>query len=294
MTDQHQTPAITCAVCGHRDVEEDRTRVCLPCEHRMVAQLDYLTVAVPLLWVIARNEPTPAGELNLHALGLAEHARLDAVHDEHHDQAGSPSIASVLGSWVEAWGGREVFSANAVSCAGWLRRRVRRGCDRLDGIEEFAKELRQLYALARSAIGRDWSGTRYPVPCPNCGGKTLIRLPGADWIECGPCEWLWEEGEYVELAKSTVRTAVPAEALLTAEEIRTMFRLRAGRVRVWRDRGVLQAQIGPWGAVARYARADVEQLLARWEAEVQRRAAKKAEQEINATSDPQLREQVNA
>lgn len=294
MIEQHQAGP-KCAICGRREVEPHRAGgVCERCETRMGLQLDFLAVAVPLLWVIAHNEPTAAGELNLHALGLADHARVDPVRDEHHDQHGTPSIASVLGSWVEAWSDRKVFSANAVSCTRWLRRRLPRACEGMGaGIEEFAKELRQLYALARAAIGRDWSGTRYPVPCPNCGGKTLLRLPGADWIECGPCEWLWEEGEYVQLAKSTVRTAVAAEALLTAEEIRTLFALRPGRIRVWRDRKVLQPQIGPWGGRALYARGDVEQLLARWEAEVQRRAAKRAEMEIEATSDPCLQEQVS-
>lgn len=263
----------TCVIDGRRPVEDGRVRVCWPCEQRMGRQLDYLAAAAPLLWVIAHNEPNAAGELNLHALDLAQHAQTQPVADDHGDQVGTPSIASVLGSWVEAWSGRDVMSANANSCARWLRGHLERACEALDtAIEEFAAELRTLYATARRALNRDWTGQVFATPCPNCGGKTLVRTPGADWIECGPCEWLWDEEEYAQLAIRTLRATFKPAALLTAWEIATTFEVDIRRVRTWKSRGKIHVQPGPWGGLALIPRGEVEQILQAQQVERERRA----------------------
>lgn len=67
--------------------------------------------------------------------------------------------------------------------------------DGLDG----ALELLWLHDLVRIVAGRNALTHRLPAPCPACGGLTLVRLNGADHVECERCHDRWTEDDYRRL-----------------------------------------------------------------------------------------------
>lgn len=238
-----------CVVCGWKQLEPGRPQVCVPCELRIGQHLDLLAVATPLLAVVASTEPS-AGRIpvKLLPLDLTLPPQTLPVVGLERDQIGAQPIATTLGLWVEDWTGRDVITASAVSSAGVLREQLTEACRTHDAIDEFAREIRGLVAVARQALGRNLQGVRYGTPCPSCGTKTLVRIPGADWIECGPCGRLWDEEAYARLTVDTLRKAVPDETLLTIREAAMLTGERPGNIRKWIHRDRLSPLLGPsWG-----------------------------------------------
>lgn len=266
-----------CIVCKHRELPEHRPQVCEPCQERMAKQLTMLERAVPLLAVVAQQEPTRAGHTRLDAVDLSLPGN-PATTGEAGDQTGQTPVAARLASWAEDWSGRDIMTADAASVAQFLRRGLRWACASHPAVDEFAKELRQSYAAAKVGLNRDMRGHHYAAPCPHCGQKTLVRYPGADWIECGPCEALYDEQDYavilVRALEASARRTWPPGKALNIREAAALAGVKQDVIRQWITRGKLQADIGPWGT-RRYLRIVID-----WtQAEIENRARAKADRE---------------
>jgi helix-turn-helix protein len=248
-----------CIICKHRELTPDRPQVCTWCQRLMDRQLRLVERAAPLLEVVASSEPTRAGQLDLTAVDLATPGYPRVYIGTREDRAGHKPAAARLAFWAEDWSGRPIWSADAVSIAAFLRRGLRWACASHPGVDEFARELRGLYAELRRALHRDLSGHRYAAPCPHCGHRTLIRYPGADWIECGPCEALYDEGDYATI----VLAEIPGYALVTAQEAAQIAGVTPDTVYKWVERGKLRPDIGPWGGRRFYRRSDVDAIWTR-------------------------------
>lgn len=270
-----ETELRTCVVDGWRTHDRE-SQVCLPCESRMDRQLELLGKVAHLLTVVARTEPTASGELDLHVLDLTLPGN-PVIVGAVGDQVGNPPIAAKLGEWAQDWSRREIWSVDVEGIVAFLRRGLKWAGREHPAIDEFAKELRGLYASARRALRRDRSATHYAAPCPSCGQKTLLRYPGADWIECGPCEWLWSEEEYPVLALRALRQAMPPNQMLTTHEASVIAAVSPDVIRQWASRGRLAQVPGPtWGEVY-YYRIEVDWTLAKAEERMRRLAAHRAE-----------------
>lgn len=163
----------------------------------MANQLDLLRRVVDLLGVVARNEPTSGGELHLPILDLTLPARGWSRFDRQAEQIGDIPISTQLYSWWLAWDGYHASPKSRSGREAWrvgglLLGELPYACQREEGIADFATELRQTYASARRALGRDLRPVRYTSQCPACGAAELKRYPG-DWIECEHCQRLWDD-----------------------------------------------------------------------------------------------------
>lgn len=159
----------------------------------MANQLDLLRRVVGLLGVVARNEPTSRGELHLPILDLTLTARGWSRFDQQGEQIGDPPISTRLVSWWLDWtGDTDIELPDTWRIGGLLLGELPEACQAAPGIADFATELRQAYASARRALGRDLRPVRYTSACPNCGAAELTRYPG-DWIECEACQRLWDD-----------------------------------------------------------------------------------------------------
>lgn len=242
-----------CVVCKHRELPPDRPQVCSWC-HKMLDRMLILVVhAAPLLAVVAHAEPTRRGQLNLTAVDLTLPGN-PVIAGEPEDQIGHIPVATALAQWAEDWSGRDIVTADAASVASFLRRGLRWACASHPAIDEFAKELRGIYTALRVALHRDLSGHRYAEPAPCCGQRTLIRYPGADWIECGPCEALYDERDYAAVCIAQI----PEHALVTAQEAAQIAGVATDTVYKWIERGKLAADIGPWGGRRLFVKSDVD------------------------------------
>lgn len=242
-----------CIICKHRELTPDRPQACTWCQKLMDRQLRLVERAAPLLAVVASTEPTRGGQLDLVAVDLTLPGNPIVIGDPG-DQGGHTPAATILAQWAEDWSRRPIWSADAASVAGFLRRGLRWACASHPAIDEFAHELRTLYADLRRALHRDLSGYRYAAPCPHCGQRTLIRYPGADWIECGPCEALYDEDDYATI----VLGQIPGNALVTAQQAASIAGVATDTVYKWVERGKLMPDIGPWGARRLFLRSDVD------------------------------------
>lgn len=264
-----------CVVDGWRRFEGD-SLVCRECELRMAAQLDALAVAVPLADVVAGAEPTRRGTLNLDAVDLARpgNPHWMAVSAEGIEDGQIP-VAAGLGWWAEHWSRREVWSADAASLAGFLKRCLWWACREDAQIGEFATHLRHYYAATRRAIGRAGEPVHYGALCPGCHQRALRRPSGADWVECGRCKRLFEESMLPELARASLYWDMAPGEKLTAAEAAMVTGISFALLRQWHHRGRLVAEIGPWGGTF-YTRLEVDWTAAIME-DVARDQAKRRE-----------------
>lgn len=258
----------TCVICKHRELTDDRPQVCAWCQERVSRQLRLIEVAAPFLAIVASNEPTSAGKLDLTAVDLTIPGN-PVIIGAPVDQIGQMPAATRLAQWAEDWSGRDILTADAASVAQFLRRGLRWACAAHPAIDEFARDLRQIYTALRVALHRDLRGRRFAAPCPHCGLKTLIRPPGADWIECGPCEALYDDDDYA----TVVLAQVPDEALLSAQQAATIAGVATDTVYQWVKRGKLTPVPGPWGGRRLFLRSDVDQVWKRTAPRVRERVA---------------------
>lgn len=217
-----------CVICQCRECE--RAQVCNPCRRWLAADLGQLAGLSRLL--PAASAPSgdleggiplriDAVDLSLPAVGGAS---AEAIHDPHRDQCGEVPIAAVLDGWVQDWAiargkGEGLPTPIVPVLCSWLLVRLNDECDQHPAIDEFAREVRGLLAAVRRVLSTEPARTvRYGAPCPRCGTKTLRRMVGAQWIECGGCGRLWGEEDYAEL----VRDTVPGEQLLSASQVATL------------------------------------------------------------------------
>lgn len=262
-------PIRRCVICKHRELT-DRPQCCDRCQKLLDRMLQLVERAAPLLQVVARVEPTRRGHLDLDAVDLTTPGNLRLVAPgladkitgaagNREDQIGHEPVARMLAFWAEDWSNRPIWSADAASVAHFLRRGLRWACASHPAIDEFARELRGIYASLRVALHRDLSGHRYAAPAPCCGQRTLIRYPGADWIECGPCEALYDEEDYA----TVVIAQIPERALVTAQQAAQIAGVATDTVYKWIERGKLVPDIGPWGGRRLFFRYDVDAVWTR-------------------------------
>lgn len=83
----------------------------------------------------------------------------------------------------------------------------------LDWNGDFAIELNDTHRKVRAGLGHTRARQALPVPCPNCGLKTMFRTadPFNDRITCEACEWHTTEEHYPLLARMAIDTLL-AEA----------------------------------------------------------------------------------
>lgn len=238
-----------CVICQKRPYE--RAQVCNPCRRWLIAdlgQLASLSLLLPAAAVPANG--TEGGiPIRIDAVDLALHTTSDEpVHDEHGDQTGHPSVRAVLDGWVKDWiktrgVGERLPICTVPVLASWLITRLPDECDQHPAIDDFAKEIRQLLAAVQRVLNLAPPQTvRYGAPCPRCGTKTLRRVVGAEWIECGDCGRLWGEDDY----RGLVRDLVP-DGLLSAAQVATLNGWTRDAVYKRVNRGRLNPDIGPWG-----------------------------------------------
>lgn len=124
------------------------------------------------------------------------------------DQAGRVSVATVLDGWVRDWcevreSGEGLPVPTVAVLAGWLDVRLDWACDDHPAIDEFAKEIRDLLAAMRAAVGE--SGDKMVLgPCPAMGdrgpcGATLSGSPWLDVVECPRCRTRWDRRQWLVL-----------------------------------------------------------------------------------------------
>lgn len=275
--------ARVCQTCTWRPIPDDRAHtICTTCETLIRGHLTVIADASPLLGIVAVTEPTKAGMLNLGIVDLGLSPQTLAPVGPVQDQIGDRPLATVLAGWVERWSGRDVLTADASSCALWLRRIVGWAAIHRDAdIAEFAADVRSTVLAVRRALGRDMRGHRYDTPCPGCGEKTLLRRPGADWVECRPCRRLWTPDEYAALALEQLRAYVPANWPLDADAAARIAGVKVHTIWQWKCRGRIVPDIGPWGGV-RYLRIEIDRAQAELEHKLRERAARREDARMAA------------
>mgnify|MGYP003576021883 CR=1 FL=1 len=118
-------------------------------------------------------------------------------------QAGDLSVATELDGCVRDWltyRPHEHAPAPLVfTLCRWLADRLDWACRYHPAIDEFAADLVELVGKVRRATGDTRLVHKLPAPCPDCDLLSLIRLDGADHVECENCHRLWTEGDYQRL-----------------------------------------------------------------------------------------------
>lgn len=254
-------PENACPVCHLR--APHRPQVCDVCRLRLPLQLHEIAILMPVIPAALVDRPGSVIDLTMPPTGGAG-AR--AVHDPHGDQTGLLPVHAVLVSWADDWATRRHESHQDVStvfrAAKWLHLRLDWACNTHEAVGDFAAEIRALLASVRRAISRDLSPIRFAALCPYGCGQTLIRYPGADWIDCEGCRRTWAEDEYALLA----RASLDPDELLTTSEAALLATSVAGRpvspdrIRQWAHRGKLEPSYPngprqPW-----YRKGQIEQV----------------------------------
>lgn len=266
MPDAHTTTTApsetrTCVVDGWRDLPKGRPAVCHPCEKRMTGQLGFLASALGLLRAIARNEPTPSGELDLNAVDLTLAART-TYRGLDDDLDGCSPIATTLGRWHTYWTSLPVDGRQPSRLIAGIIERLPWACTVYGpSMDAFAADLHHLYSQTRATVHADVRPTRYAAPCPNCWTLTLVREIGADWITCtsSDCHLRWDEDDYQTMALAEI----PDTAQLTAHQVATLTGVDPGTIRqlVFRGR-LIPCNPDAVDEHPRYTRAHVEQVMA--------------------------------
>lgn len=78
-----------------------------------------------------------------------------------------------------------------------------------DGIE-VALALADLHRAANATLGLTRAITGLPTPCVLCGGRTMVRVAGADGVRCTACRVCWTEDDYAQLTMILAQRPVPA------------------------------------------------------------------------------------
>lgn len=228
----------TCVVCPQLRPQStvrlfDRPQVCGGCRLRLNATLTDLEAAYaeldPLILVttVGRRTGAPGSRtlLRLDVFDATLPASIAVVHDEHHDQVGGPSVASVLYSWARDWtetrtmGEGYPTDPTVPNLVDWLGKRLDWACDRHRAIDDFAAELSYLCRSVRRMAGLTEPGPErcVGVPCRRCDLMTLARLAdGSGEVECfnDDCRQVYHPKDYetwVRLLAAAARERAKAD-----------------------------------------------------------------------------------
>lgn len=271
-----QVIARVCHVDGWRVLPAHRDLVCLKCEIRIGRDLDELGALAGRLGNVAHDPNFGASiPLRINAYDLALPGRLFGADGPQMDQIGMTPLATELAGWVGVWRdwgaphGPVRSYASAWSVASWFSARLPWACREHGRIAEFATVLRQLVGTARREAGEDTPRERLSLPCVACRGFTLTRVwadtaesLSGPFVECGECEWWWDETEYATVKARQLVSAIPPDTLLTAADIAIARPgVLAANVRDWKRRRKLRPVPGPWGGKAVYVLSEVDELI---------------------------------
>lgn len=244
-----------CLICGHK---QDRDRkACVSCQNKMAAQLR----EIPEFYALAAAEYWPQsvgsgqGRSSEHSIGL----RVDALSM----RAAAP-IIDALEEWELDWReclpalagadprvmrrGRKTLAHNKAtsgdvdgvaltSVIGFLLTHLDMACVTHMAIDDFAREVQQIYGRARKAAREPVD--QIPVlecPADHAGGlcKALIRLQAGD-IECERCGTVWNAERLVAVAMSA-KVAVWQPAAVIQE----YFGVPESTLSYWARKGLVQ------------------------------------------------------
>lgn len=195
---------------------------------------DPIAALLPAGAVAARSgQPVVTGTraystpIDIDTIDLTAPARHGAVPDEHGDQIGHLSAATLLDGWAHAFR-VALFPTHSrpeptvYALVRWLTHgaptsRLDTACTHYPAIAGFAAELRHLCAALRGAAGETEPARQvlWAVPCPGCN-KVSQLVREADYIECDACGRLLTDTDYRTWAAETARKLRPAANADTA------------------------------------------------------------------------------
>lgn len=182
-----------CLICPRRLLGHETGRyICLPCEHRIDADLRKLAGPSGLYARLClRIQPGRAsdGPAVSGTPGRGVPANLEIL-----SATANGGIVSTLETWVEDWA---TYGLATIGVGGRLQHRVdtaittlrlnlTRAASRHPAIDEFAGEIFKVRARAENLITGERAARTIPVICP-CGTVTSITL-NSDGFECRNCE----------------------------------------------------------------------------------------------------------
>lgn len=124
------------------------------------------------------------------------------------DQAGYPSVETVLDAWIRAWrwhrnAGEGLPEADVPTMVLWLRNRLVWALDAYEDLPAYSAAIRGLHGALRAAVGdTEPPPERLWTPCNSCDALGLARHPGEAYpIQCVLCGHLQTEAEYEQWSK---------------------------------------------------------------------------------------------
>lgn len=208
-----------CVIC-HRHQDDERM-ACAVCQVRMDDQLRDIVE----FYALAEGELVPGsgggGRSTETSIGVRIVA-LDFV-------AGNDAVA-VLASWEADW--RETYGLSISPMlnrpepllsrsVAFLRMWLQRACEDFTPIDDFARELRECWAIARSAA-RMAPHARWGIECPadddrHEDGLCHARIPvdaeeSKGQVQCRRCRTVWDVGHLMHVAIATTHIWADCEA----------------------------------------------------------------------------------
>lgn len=154
----------------------------------------------------SREAPVPISVDRTDLLSAARVLHLTKAYEEQReDQVGYLPAATVLDGWCRDWSELRRESVPqphvGVQC-GWLLDRLDWAFTDHPAVDEMVHEVGDLWHVLRRAAGLVTPKRELVVgvPCRSveCDLKTLWRVPGSDFVECGTCGALLTEDELQE------------------------------------------------------------------------------------------------
>jgi hypothetical protein len=204
-------PTPRCVICPRQLLDHETGRyICLPCEHRIDADLRKLAgpagLYARLCLRIAPGRRGGDGPAVTRSAG-----RPMPCDEQILSLTANGGIVSTLETWVEDWasyglgvhgsGGR--LQHRVDTAVDTLRRNLTRAASRHPAVDEFAKEMYKIRAQAEAIISGERQPRRIPVQC-SCGTVAKVTLD-TDGFTCRGCRT--EYGHTEALRLQPVRNA---------------------------------------------------------------------------------------
>ncbi|MEH0442480.1 hypothetical protein QA811_02095 [Streptomyces sp. B21-102] len=186
-------PAARCVICPRQLLDHETGRfICLPCEHRIDADLRQLAGPAGLYARLCLRVQPERSAAN-HGAVSGTPGRGVPPNLEVLSLTSNGGIVSTLETWVEDWstyglaiqgaGGR--LQHRVDTAVSTLRRNLARAASRHPALDEFGKEIYKIRSQAEAIITGEKKPIPIPVVCP-CGTITSITL-NTDGFECRTC-----------------------------------------------------------------------------------------------------------